>query len=139
MSSLNGADRHDAYAVLRLRNFRLLCGGNVAASFATAILSVIVGWELYERTHSPLILGLVGLVQIVPNLLLAIPAGHFVDRSNPRTVAASALGIEAFAAIVVAIATWRQGPLWLIFISLFIFGVGRAIKNPTYAPLISGV
>ena len=139
MEPNSGQGQNDAYAVLRLRDFRLLCSGNVLASFATAILSVIVGWELYERTDSALILGLVGLVQIVPNLLLAIPAGQFVDRSNPRTIAAMALVIEAIAAGVVAAVTWQEGPLWIIFLALFLVGVGRAVKNPTYAPLLSGV
>jgi predicted MFS family arabinose efflux permease len=47
--------------------------------------------------------------------------------------------IEAVAAAVIALVTWQEGPLWIIFVALFLVGVGRAIKNPTYAPLISGV
>lgn len=139
MTSSSGHGHHDAYAVLRLRDFRLLVSGNVLSSFATAILSIIVAWELYERTDSAFILGLVGLVQIIPNLVLAIPAGSLVDRTNPRTIAAVALGIEAVAAAIIALITWQEGPLWIIFAALFLVGIGRAIKSPTYAPLISGV
>jgi hypothetical protein len=43
------------------------------------MVGVAVGWELYERTRNPLALGLVGLVEIVPVLLLALPAGHMAD------------------------------------------------------------
>ncbi|HQY32137.1 MAG TPA: MFS transporter, partial [Thermomicrobiales bacterium] len=139
MSRLNRDAPHDPYAVLRLPNFRRFCAANVLASFATAILSVLIGWDLYERTRSPLILGLVGLVQIIPNLVLAIPAGHYVDRNDPRRVAAVALGLEGAATALIALVSWQRGPLWITFLALFIVGVGRAIKNPTYAPLISGV
>src|SRR3954462_10232914 len=86
---------YDAYAALRYRDFRYLCSASVLTSFSHAVLSVIVGWELYNRTHSPLMLGLVGLVQIIPNLVLAIPAGHFVDQHNPKLVAVISIAAEA--------------------------------------------
>ena len=131
--------RHDPYAALRLRNFRFLCTANVLVAFSSAILTVIIGWSLYERTHSAFILGLVGLVQIIPNLLLAIPAGHYVDQHDPRRVAAVALVLQGAATGFIAWSTWQDGPLWAIFAALFVIGTARALRNPTYAPLLSGV
>lgn len=118
--------------------FRRLCTGNVLTSLASAILSILVGWELYERTDSTLVLGMVGLVQIIPNLALALPAGQYVDRNNPKHVAVAALTLEMLAAAAVGVLTLLTGPIWLIFCAIFLIGVGRAIKNPTYAPILAG-
>ena len=54
---------HDPYAVLRNRDFLLYLIGRFIASVGQQMLTVAVGWELYERTHSALNLGLVGLTQ----------------------------------------------------------------------------
>lgn len=131
-------DGHDAYASLRFRDFRLLVIASFLASFAQAILSVIVGWELYERTDSALALGLVGLVQIVPNVALAIPAGQYVDRHNRKHIAVAATGIVACSAIALSILTAIEGPLVLIYGALFIIGVGRVFKSPTMGALLAG-
>src|SRR5262245_13068703 len=67
---------HDPYAVLRNRDLVLYLTGRFVASVGQQMLTVAVGWELYERTHSALALGLVGLTQMVPMLLFTLPAGH---------------------------------------------------------------
>ena len=78
------APPHDPFAALRSRDFRLFVLGSFLAVFAEQMLGVAVGWELYDRTGAALALGLVGLVQIVPVLLLALPAGHLADRRNRK-------------------------------------------------------
>jgi MFS family permease len=78
--------RHDPYAALRSRDFRYFALGNVAGIIGWQMVSVVVGWELYSRTNSKTALGLVGLVQVIPLLLLALPAGHVVDRHDRRRV-----------------------------------------------------
>src|SRR6187551_2522782 len=93
----SGDSDHDAYEALRSPDFRFLITGSFLNSLATAILSVIIGFELYDRTGSALALGLVGLVQIVPNVLLAIPAGQIVDRSDQKKIAVAAMCCNATA------------------------------------------
>ena len=65
------AARHDPYAALRFRDFRLLIASTFLTVVAEQMLGVAVGWELYERTRAPLALGLIGLVQVLPVVLLA--------------------------------------------------------------------
>src|SRR5439155_21135936 len=77
---------HDPYAALRVRDFRFFAAGNVMAVIGAQMAAVAVAWELYQRTNSKMALGLVGLVQFLPLLLLSIPAGHVVDRSSRRNV-----------------------------------------------------
>ena len=53
-----------AYAAFRSRNYRFLLAGVVLSSFSQQMLSIVVAWDLYEATRSPVVLGNVGLVQI---------------------------------------------------------------------------
>ncbi|CAN5395113.1 MFS transporter [soil metagenome] len=131
-------DGNDAYAALRFRDFRLLVAASFLVSFAQAVLSVIVGWEIYERTDSALALGLVGLVQIVPNVALAIPAGQYVDRHDRKRIAVAATGLVALSAVALAILTAVEGPLVLTYLALFIIGIGRVFKSPTMGALLAG-
>ena len=72
--------RHDPYSALRNRDFRLFLVNSVAATVGNEMQAVAVGWDLVRRTGQPLSLGLVGLVQALPVMLLAVPAGHLADR-----------------------------------------------------------
>src|SRR5215210_1485108 len=102
---------HDPFAALRFRDFRLLVLGSFLAVVAEQMLGVAVGWELYERTRDPLALGLIGLVEIVPVLLLALPAGHVADRRDRKWIVVAALsGIAACAFGLVGLSI-TQGPL----------------------------
>src|SRR5260370_19463885 len=74
----------DPYAVLRNRDLLLYLTGRFVASLGQQMLTVAVGWELYERTNSALALGLVGLTQMVPMILFTLPAGHFPDNYSPH-------------------------------------------------------
>ena len=66
---------HDAYAALRVPAFRRYLTGNVLALLGAQMQFVAVGWDIYERTGQTLQLGLVGLVQVVPVILLALLGG----------------------------------------------------------------
>ena len=107
------------YAVLQNRDFRLYLISRFVASFGQQMLTVAVGWELYERTHSALALGMVGLAQMIPMLLFTLPAGHLADHLPHRlelgeelvdllNAYAAALGYSALAA---AVQHPRIGPL----------------------------
>src|ERR1051325_11319287 len=81
------AKGEDPYAVLRIRDFTLYLIGRLVASFGQQMLTVAVGWEIYERTHSALNLGLVGLTQMVPMVMFILPAGHIADNyDRKRTI-----------------------------------------------------
>jgi len=61
---------HDPYAALRYRDFRLFIIGRFVATLGEQMITVALGWELYERTNSELALGLVGLVEVLPVMSL---------------------------------------------------------------------
>lgn len=130
---------HDAFAAVRLPDFRLLITASFLSSLAQAMLSVLIGWELYQRTGSALALGLVGLVQIVPNLLIALPAGQLVDRYNQQRIAVLATAVIAAAALALTLLTAATGPIVLIYASLFLLGVGRAFRSATQGALLAAI
>ena len=69
------ADAIDTYAILRDGDFALFLIGRLISNFGLQTLTVAVGWELYERTHSALALGLVGLTEAVTIFLFTLPSG----------------------------------------------------------------
>jgi MFS family permease len=131
--------RHDPLAALRFGDFRLLAGGTFLAVLGEQMVNVAVGWELYERTRSPLALGLMGLVQLTPVLLLALPAGHLADRLDRRRIAVATMAGLALAALGLALVSSAGGPLPLVYLCLLAIGVGRAFQNPALAALTAQV
>src|SRR3954470_19623765 len=109
------ATRHDPYAALRFRDFRLLVAGTFLTVVAEQMLGVAVGWELYERTRAPLALGLIGLVQVLPVLLLALPAGHVADRFDRKWIVVGTTLLLALCALGLAALSYSSGALELIY------------------------
>src|SRR5437773_11614973 len=95
----------DPYAVLRNRDFVLYLIGRLVASFGQQMLTVAVGWELYERTHSALALGLVALTQMAPMLLFTLPPGHIADNFNRRNVVLLMTAISVLASTGLTLAS----------------------------------
>src|SRR3954471_2200529 len=87
------------YAVLRNRNYLFYLIGRLIASFGQQMLTVAVGWELYERTHSAMALGMVGLTQMIPMLLFTLPAGHLADTANRKHIIMSMTLVTACASL----------------------------------------
>jgi MFS family permease len=133
------APEHDPYAALRLRDYRLLLAGSVCAAVGTAIQAVAVGWELYARTQDAGALGLVGLAQFLPVLLLSLPAGHAADRFSRKVLLQAAQATMALAAVGLATLSLLQGPIVLIYLCLLLAGTSRAFSAPARWALLPQV
>ena len=103
-------EAHDPYAALRHRDYLLLLTGSLLASMGGEMQSVAVGWELYQRTNSATALGLVGLVQFLPVLLLSLPAGHAADRYSRKRLLAAGQALMALASLGLAALSYAEGP-----------------------------
>jgi MFS family permease len=122
--------RHDPYRALRFRDFRLLLGGTFVTTLGSQMVSVAVGWELYERTHEAFALGLVGLVQVLPVILLALPAGHVADRFDRKRVVLLSQLLLGLTSLGLALLSFTQGALFLVYTCLLFMGVARAFSQP---------
>ena len=109
----------------------------VASSFAMQIQTVAVGWQVYDLTRDPLDLGLVGLSQFLPALLLVLVTGAVADRFRRRTIMAVCIGIEALcAAALLAFTQIELHSAAPIFIVLAAFGTARAFYGPAQQSLV---
>lgn len=115
---------------MRFRDFRLLLAGNLIASVGTQMLTLAVGWELYDRTGSALVLGLVGLVQVLPVLLLSLVAGHIADRHNRRLVVVISQAVLVFGSFGLTALSYWQGPVEYVFVCLLVIGIGTTFSGP---------
>jgi MFS family permease len=127
------------YAALRHPDYRRLLTGNILAAVASEMQSVAIGWELYQRTNSAAALGLVGLVQFLPVILLSLPAGHVADRYSRKWLLVAAQGVMACASLGLATLSLLQGPVPLIYVCLLIVGVSQAFSAPARWALVPQV
>ena len=113
----------------------------LAARFLTEIAalaqSVAIGWTVYLRSHTALSLGLVGLAQFVPMMILMLPAGELCDRLHPRRILSAGLAIQALcAAALFALARGATTPLWWLYPVLMLSGAARALAEPAEQALL---
>jgi MFS family permease len=131
---------NDTAAPPRLRDlpdFRRLLAARAAATTANQMLMVALGWQMYDLTRSAWQLGLVGLVQFVPALLLTLPAGHLVDQHDRRHTLPASLGLQA---VVAALLTAGSAGGWLSPVGIFavsaLLGAARALQMPSLQALL---
>ena len=125
-----GEVRSSPYEVLRNRDFLLYLIGRFIASFGQQMVTVAVGWQLYERTHQALALGLVGLTQMVPMIGLTLPAGHFADNHDRKRIIITGMLVMSMASIGLTLASYFVAPVGWIYGCLFVSGCARTFLWP---------
>jgi MFS family permease len=133
------SNTHDPYQALRFSGFRLLLIGFFIAGLGERMIDVAIGWELYERTGSALVLGGIGLALVIPVLLLSLPAGHLIDRFNRKYIVIISQTIMALASLGLTILSFTEGPLFLIYGCLALYGCASAFNSPATATLVPQV
>ena len=78
--------KKDPYAALRFKEFRFFLGMRFAMVFAWSMQFVIIEWEVYSLTKNPLSLGIIGLMEIIPAVSMALFAGHIVDQNEKKSL-----------------------------------------------------
>jgi MFS family permease len=118
-------------SAFRHRDFALFWVSLVTEALALQMAIVAIGWQVYSVRENPLDLGLVGLAEFLPLLLLALPAGHLADRVPRRNlltvmVSMNVVVLGGLLAITVA----DTGRVWPFFALAFVQGIGSAIGAP---------
>jgi MFS family permease len=123
--------RHRLPPALRLRNFALLWTSSLASGFALQMVVVAIGWQVYNIHLNPLDLGLVGLAEFLPLLILALPAGQIADRFPRRIVVAVGLAFQVVIAMLLVLITLSGADtLWPFLTVAVIAGMASALTNP---------
>ena len=130
----------DKFAAFRHRSFLLFWLSRFLANFAVQIISVSVAWQVYDLTRDPFDLGLVGILQFAPALLLVLVTGAASDRYGRRMIMAICELIEAGAAAALLYLTLTGSTSVLpIFAVLVIIGIARAFFGPAAASLVANL
>ena len=124
-------------SLLRLPDFMRFWSARLASTAAAQMMMVALGWQMYDLTGSAWDLGLVGLAQFLPALLLALPAGHIVDGSDRKRVLATAMAVQLAVAATLALGSHQHllGRNSLLLLSLVLGGV-RAFQMPASQALL---
>ena len=128
------------FAVFRHKSFMRYWLARFFSTFSVQIVSVAVGWQIYDLTRDPFDLGLVGLIQFAPSLLLVLVTGAVADRFGRRMIMGTSALLEAVCALAILYLTITgvASPM-PIFVVLFLFGIARAFFAPASAALLANV
>src|SRR5580704_15037408 len=138
MTSIPGRDSVTAPdSLLGYPAFVAFWSAGLASGLGFQMLSVAVGWQVYAITGRAFDLGLIGLVQFVPSVLLALPAGHLADQLERRRIVllglvAEGLAIAALAALALLHGIHEVGILAVVFA----ITVARAFQFPAMQSLV---
>jgi len=130
-------EKHDPYQALRHRNFQYQWFGSLIGTLANQMQGAAVGWDIYTRTHSAFALGLVGLVQALPVLMLALPSGQIADRLDRRRIVIWMAALLALAWLGLYSVSSTSGPLSIFYFFLFVDGVANALISPARTSLMT--
>lgn len=108
-----------------------------ASSFGFQMLSVAVGWQIYAMTGHAFDLGLIGLVQFFPSVLLALPAGHLADQFDRRRIVLMGQIVEWIAIVFLAMLTWLHAVNEVgILLLIFLISVAKAFESPSLQSMV---
>jgi MFS family permease len=129
-----------AESLFRHRPFLFYFWARGFSEFSSQIAVVAVGWQVYALTNSAFALGIIGLVQFIPTVVLTFIAGHAADRYDRKRLVQICQAAEALAATFLA---WGSFAGWLtvpeIFAAVAVLGGATAFESPAAAALLPGV
>lgn len=137
--------KNDPYAALRYKEFNIFLLVRFAMVFAWTMQFVVIEWEVYSLTKDPLSLGIIGLMEVIPAVSMALFAGHVVDQNEKKGLLVKCiLGFSAIS-LGLFLLTWptvtdgltKSFILWSVYLLVFAGGIVRAFLGPTIFSLFS--
>jgi len=113
-SQLPSSQKHDPYLAMRQSNYRLYILGAIFTMVGVRIQGMAIAWEIYNRTDKAFALGLTALMQGLPTMLLALPAGYLADAFNRRKVVMISLLGATLTSLGLAALSQVTSMLWLM-------------------------
>ncbi|MDH4403972.1 MAG: MFS transporter [Flavobacterium sp.] len=137
--------KNDPYAALRIREFNIFLLLRFIMVFSWSMQFIVIEWEVYSLTKSALSLGIVGLMEVVPAILMALFAGHFVDQNEKKGLLFKCIIGFLVISLGLFLLTWEpfrgnlsaKTILYSIYFLIFLGGLVRAFLGPTIFSLLS--
>jgi MFS family permease len=130
-------NRTDPYSALRVPDYRRYLSMRLCTTLAVQIMSVSVGYYVYDLTGDPLMLGLVGLTEALPAIGISLWAGHIADKHNRRNILVGCLSLLVLCATALTVLAGQSAllpkevVLGGIYVVIFITGIARGFFSPT--------
>lgn len=137
--------KKDPYEALRYKEFNIFLLIRFAMVFAWSMQFIIIEWQVYSITKDPLSLGLIGLMEVVPAVLMALFAGHIVDQKEKKSMLVKCILAFSLISFALFLLTWPQiignipsnTILYSIYALVFAGGLVRAFLGPTIFSLLA--
>ena len=137
--------KNDPYAALRFREFNIFLLVRFAMVFAWSMQFVVIEWEVYSITKNPLSLGIIGLMEVIPAVSMALFAGHIVDQREKRGLLIKCIFGFSVVSFGLFLITWSRiiadlstnTILYTVYFLVFLGGIVRAFLGPTIFSLFS--
>jgi MFS family permease len=137
--------KYDPFAVLRIKDFRFYISARLFLTIAVNFQAVCVGWQIYDLTKDPLSLGLIGLAEAIPYVLIALYAGYIVDHFNRKKIlftAVSALIISSSLLFYFSLNSSHMvekfGTL-PVYALIFVTGLARGFVSPSMFAMMTQI
>ncbi|MCK9639195.1 MAG: MFS transporter [Prolixibacteraceae bacterium] len=133
---------NEAFEVMHIRDFRLFMVFRFLLTSATLMQSVVVGWLLYDITKSVLSLGMIGLTEVIPQVGIALFAGHFVDIWDRKKIIFYTTFLLLLGSLILAVYSLPSYDfhqllgVWPIYLTIFLTGLSRGILMPANTALL---
>jgi MFS family permease len=136
-SAAGTGKNHDARVVFRYPNFLYHSSARVLSVLGAEMQAVAVGWQVFALTHRPLDLGMVGLAQFLPGIVLFLVAGHTADRVPRKRILEFSMGAYAAVSALLFVFTARgMTAVYPIYAVLLLNGTARAFSMPANQALL---
>ena len=137
--------KKDPYAALRYKEFNTFLLVRFALVFAWSMQFIIIEWEVYSITKNPLSLGIIGLMEVIPAVSMALFAGHIVDQKEKKGLLIKCIIGFTIISTGLFLLTWPETAgdissnyiLYGIYFMVFLGGIVRAFIGPTVFSLIA--
>ncbi len=137
--------KNDPYSALRYKEFTVFLLLRFTMVFAWSMQFIVIEWVVYSLTKSPLSLGIIGLMEIIPAVGMALFAGHFVDQNEKKGMLLKCILAFSIISFGLFLLTWpeivsgfsTQTILYSIYFLVFLGGLVRAFLGPTIFSLLS--
>lgn len=137
--------KNDPYAALRYKEFNIFLLLRFAMVFAWSMQFIIIEWQVYSLTKNPLSLGIIGLMEVIPAISMALFAGHIVDQKEKKGLLFKCILGFSVISFGLFLLTWprvvsdvsTQTILYSIYFLVFLGGLVRAFLGPTIFSLLA--
>jgi MFS family permease len=131
--------RRDPLAVMRVPDYQRYWLGGALAAAGSQMTGVAAGWELYDRTHEPISLGVLGLMGALPVIFLALPAGTIADRFNRKTVCLLAQLASALCLLLLFVVSYAKLPLPFFYGLILLQATAGSFFGPALGALVGNI